>query len=310
MERKITVEGIVVHIATVQNEDYISLTDIVRGQGDETLLYSWIRNRNTVEFLGLWEQLNNPAFDSAQFDTFRLAAGLNSFNLSPTKWIENTQAIGLITKAGRGGGTLAHRDIALEFCTWLSPAFKLYFIKEFQRLKEEESQRQSLDWTLKRELAKINYRIHTDAVQDNLIPPTMLKLRRGFIYANEADLLNKALFDMTAKEWQAQNIGKPGNICDYASVNQLLVLANLESLNAILLNRGMIGRDRLQMLRETAIQQLLSLTDNPTARRLAASQKPLDDAKAAQALPANTPPKPTRKGPATPGKQRKPKPKS
>jgi KilA-N domain len=292
MERKIIVEGIGIHIATMQNEDYINLTDIVRGQGDETLLYSWIRNRNTVEFLGLWEQLNNPAFDSAQFDVFRLAAGLNSFNLSPTKWIENTQAIGIITKAGRGGGTLAHRDIALEFCTWLSPKFKLYFIKEFQRLKEEESQRQSLDWTLKRELTKINYRIHTDAVQDNLIPPTMLKPRRGFIYANEADLLNKALFDMTAKEWQTQNPGKPGNVRDYASVNQLLVLANLESLNAIMLNRGMIGRDRLQLLRETAIQQLLSLTDNPAARRLATSQKPLDDAKAAQALPATTPPKP------------------
>lgn len=174
MERKITVEGIGIHIATVQNEDYINLTDIVRGQGDETLLYNWIRNRNTVEFLGLWEQLNNPTFDSAQFDAFRLAAGLNSFTLSPTKWIENTGAIGLITKAGRGGGTLAHRDIALEFCTWLSPKFKLYFIKEFQRLKEEESQRQTLDWNLKRELTKINYRIHTDAVQDNRIPPRVI----------------------------------------------------------------------------------------------------------------------------------------
>lgn len=302
MERKIIVEGIGIHIATMQNEDYINLTDIVRGQGDETLLYSWIRNRNTVEFLGLWEQLNNPAFDSAQFDVFRLAAGLNSFNLSPTKWIENTGAIGLITKAGRGGGTLAHRDIALEFCTWLSPAFKLYFIKEFQRLKEEESQRQSLDWTLKRELTKINYRIHTDAVHDNLIPPTMLKPRRGFIYANEADLLNKALFDLTAKEWQAQNPGKPGNVRDYASVNQLLVLANLESLNAMMLNRGMIGRDRLQLLRDTAISQLISLSDNPTARRLAASQKPLDDAQAAQALPPKPPQLPAK--PDKPGRKK------
>lgn len=308
MERKITVEGIGIHIATVQNEDYINLTDIVRGQGDEMLLYSWLRNRNTVEFLGLWEQLNNPNFDANQFDTFRLAAGLNSFNLSPTKWIESTRAIGLVTKAGRGGGTLAHRDIALEFCTWLSPKFKLYFIKEFQRLKEEEGQRQSLDWTLKRELTKINYRIHTDAVQDNRIPPHLPKNKHGFIYANEADLLNKALFDQTAKEWQTQHPGKPGNIRDHSSVNQLLVLANLESLNAMMLNRGMTGLERLQILRETAIQQLLSLTDNAAARRLAASQKPLDDAKAAQALPPPAAPKP--KAPAASPKPRKPKPKS
>lgn len=292
MERKITVEGIGIHIAKVQNEDYINLTDIVRGQGDETLLYSWLRNRNTIEFLGLWEQLNNPEFESAQFDAFRMEAGLNSFNLSPTKWIEATRAIGLVAKAGRGGGTLAHRDIALEFCTWLSPKFKLYFIKEFQRLKEEESQRQSLDWSLKRELTKINYRIHTDAVQVNIIPPKLPKGQHGFMYATEADLLNKALFDMTAKQWQSQNPGKAGNIRDYASVNQLLVLANLESLSAMMINRGMAAIERLRILRDTAIQQLISLSDNPTARRLANSQKPLDEGKGGQELPPAGPTKP------------------
>jgi hypothetical protein len=216
--RIINVQGVEVGIATRHEQDYISLTDMLRHFGDESILYNWLRNRNTIEFLGIWEQLYNPVFKPIEFERFKSQAGLNSFALSPKKWIESTGAIGLYAKAGRGGGTYAHKDIAFEFGSWLSPEFKLYLIKEFQRLKDEESRTTSLEWSFQRTLAKVNYKIHTDAVKERLIPPVLTSRQTGIIYASEADLLNVALFGITAAHWRQANPDQNGNMRDVATL--------------------------------------------------------------------------------------------
>lgn len=256
----IVVRQIPISVIEVNSQDYISLTDMVRSFGDENILYRWMRNRNTVEFIGIWEQLHNPDFKSTEFDTFKKEAGLNSFTLTPRKWIEKTQAIGFVSKAGRyNSGTYAHKDIAFEFGSWLSPEFKLYLIKEFQRLKDEENKTLHLGWSLQRTLAKINYRIHTDAVRDTLIPPEITGRQTGFIYASEADLLNTALFGQTAAEWRKANPEAPGNIRDEATLEQLVVLTNLESINAVFLRQELPQAERLRKLNEIAISQMKSL---------------------------------------------------
>jgi hypothetical protein len=237
--KKIIVQGNEITIIEFQNTDFISLTDMVKGFGDDTMIYSWMRNRNTIEFIGIWEELNNPDFKGNEFVTFKTQAGLNSFNLTPRKWIETTNAIGIISKAGRhGGGTFAHRDIAFEFGSWLSPGFKMYLIKEFQRLKDDENDRLKLEWNLQRTLAKVNYHIHTDAIKENLIPTELTKHQINFVYASEADLLNVAMFGMTALDWRTNNPDKEGNIRDYANIVQLVVLSNMESINAVLIRQG------------------------------------------------------------------------
>ncbi|MCX7193792.1 MAG: KilA-N domain-containing protein [Proteobacteria bacterium] len=257
----ISVQGAPINILYHQEEDFISLTDMSRKFGDDALIYSWMRNRNTLEFLGIWEQLHNPDFKGGEFETFKKEAGLNSFHLTPRKWIEATCAIGIQSRAGRyGGGTYAHKDIAFEFGSWLSPEFKLYLIKEFQRLKEDESRRLSLDWNLNRTLAKLNYRIHTDAIKSTLIPVSVTPVQASLVYASEADALNVALFGQTAKQWRDANPEQEGNMREYASVEQLLVLANIEGMNAELIRMGLSQGDRLMRLNEIAIRQLQLLT--------------------------------------------------
>lgn len=253
------------------NNDFISLTDMAKKFGDDVLVYQWMRNRNTVEFLGIWERLHNPDFKGIEFETFKKQAGMNSFSLTPKKWVDATGAIGVISKAGRyGGGTYAHIDIAFEFGSWLSAEFKLYLIKEFQRLKVEENERLTLGWDLKRTLTKINYRIHTDSIKAHLIPDRISKLQANHIYASEADLLNVALFGTTAKDWREKNKGKDGNIRDYADVSQLVCLANLETLNAEFIRQGVSASERLARLNEIAIIQMLSLLGNPEIKKLEA----------------------------------------
>ena len=218
-----------------------------------------MRNRETLEFLGLWEGLNNPDFNPLEFEGFRTSAGLHSFTMSPTKWINAVNAIGIVSKAGRYGGTYAHSDIALEFASWISAEFKLYIVKDYQRIKRDENSRLSLNWNLNREIAKLNYRIHTDAVKANLIPPELTQEQISYKYANEADLLNVALFGKTAKEWRDENPGKKWNIRDYAELNQLLILANMESYNAILIDQGKLMPERLVLLRALAVKQMKTL---------------------------------------------------
>jgi hypothetical protein len=257
---KIKVHGQDISLQTIKDEDYISLTDIARYKNQERtddLIRNWLRNRNTLEFLGIWERLNNPAFKPVEFDGFKQQAGLNSFTLTPKQWIEATAAIGIISKAGRYGGTFAHKDIAFEFASWVSVEFKLYLIKEFQRLKEEE--RKTLGWDIRRNLAKINYRIHTDAIQRHLIPPALTSRQTSRIYASEADVLNVALFGMTATEWRAANPGKKGNMRDDADMTQLVCLSNLENLNALFIAEAMPQSTRLQRLNRIAIQQMTLL---------------------------------------------------
>lgn len=264
----ISVKGTEVSIIKHLNEDYISLTDMIKSFGDDTIIKNWLRNRNTVEFLGIWEQINNPNFNSVEFDLIRNQTGLNSFVLSVKKWMAATNAIGIIASAGRYGGTFAHKDIAFEFGSWLSPEFKLYLIKEFQRLKEEESKSKSLDWNLQRTLAKVNYKIHTDAIKENLIPVKVTKKQASFIYANEADLLNVALFGLTAKEWREENPNMQGNIRDFAAIEQLVVLSNLESVNAVLIHNGIKQSDRLIQLNKIAITQMKSLLSHSQIKKL------------------------------------------
>ena len=269
MNKTINVKGSEIKIIEVQNADFISLTDMVRSFGDDTLIYSWMRNRNTLEFIGIWEQMNNKDFKGNEFVTFKMQAGLNSFNLTPRKWINATGAIGIISKPGRyGGGTFAHKDIAFEFGSWLSPEFKLYLIKEFQRLKEDENSRLSLNWNLQRTLAKINYHIHTDAIKENLIPKELSKKQVSFVYADEADLLNMALFGIIAAEWRNANTDSEGNICDYATLEQLVVLTNLESLNAALISHKLTQSERLQQLNRIAISQMKSLLEHKSIIKL------------------------------------------
>ena len=266
--RIIHVKGAEVTIATRFDQDYISLTDMLRRFGDESILYNWLRNRNTIEFLGIWEQLYNPAFKPIEFDRFKSQAGLNSFALSPKKWIEATNAIGLFAKAGRGGGTYAHKDIAFEFGSWLSPEFKLYLIKEFQRLKDEESRATSLEWSFQRTLAKVNYKIHTDAIKERLIPPLLTLTQTSIIYASEADLLNVALFGLTAAQWRQVNSTESGNMRDAASLEQLVVLSNLESINAVLIHQGLAAPERLVQLNSIAITQMRSLVGLGSLKKL------------------------------------------
>ncbi len=257
---QISVQGTAVTVVSGSHGDFISLTDMAKKFGGDDLIYSWMRNRNTVEFLGIWETIHNPDFKGGEFETFKKEAGLNAFHLTPRKWIDATGAIGIESRAGRyGGGTFAHQDIAFEFGTWLSPEFKLYLIKEFQRLKEAEAERQSLEWNVNRALSKVNYRIHTDAIKEHLIPPSLTKHQEGFVYATEADLLNVALFGLTAKQWRDANPELEGNMRDHTSVAHLVVMVNLESMNAELVRQGLSQSDRLKKLREIAVQQLKSL---------------------------------------------------
>ena len=266
----IEVKGIPVSIFQSNKEDFISLTDIAKSKDGDSraadIIKNWIRNRGTIEFIGTWEQLHNSNFKVVEFDHFRMNAGLTSFVLSPGKWIEKTDAIGMVVKGGRYGGTYAHKDIAFEFCSAISPIFKLYLIKEFQRLKDEEQKQ--LGWDIRRNLTKINYRIHTDAIKENLIPPNLNKKQISFIYASEADVLNMALFGKTAKQWRDANPDEKGNIRDYANVSQLVCLANLENLNAVFINEGYEQSPRLEKLNQIAIQQMKILLENRSVKQL------------------------------------------
>ncbi|WP_090388317.1 KilA-N domain-containing protein [Niabella drilacis] len=250
--------------------EYISLTDIARYKSDEPFIVinNWMRGKDTIQFIGLWEQLHNENFKPIEFDRFKKEAGYNAFTLSPQKWIEATGAIGIISKSGRYGGTFAHTDIAFEFASWVSPEFKLYLIKDYKRLKNEENSRLSLNWDLSRTLSKLNYRIHTDAIKENIIPKSITKEQAAIIYAHEADVLNVALFGITAKQWREQNRTLKGNIRDQATIEQLLVLANLESLNAAFIKMGLPQHERLLKLNQTAISQLTSLLKNNTIKQI------------------------------------------
>lgn len=262
----INANGVNIRISNINNIDYISLTDIAKGQNPEApadVIKNWLRSRTTIEFLGLWEQLNNTNFKLVEFDQFRKSSGLNSFVLSPQKWINTTNAIGIISKSGRYGGTYAHTDIAFEFASWISPAFKLYIIKDYQRLKQEESNKVAIEWNVKREIAKTNYRIHTDAIKDNLIPPTLSKKEIRITYANEADLINMALFGQTAKSWRDNHPKIRGNIRDTATIEQLIVLSNLETMNAQYIREGIPADERLYRLNKIAVYQMNSLLSNP-----------------------------------------------
>jgi hypothetical protein len=250
----------------IKEEDYISLTDIANKFGDG-LIENWLRNRDTVEFLGVWERINNPDFNSLEFEGIKNDAGANRFSMSVKKWVTKTKAIGIVAKTGRYGGTYAHKDIALEFCSWLSPEFKLYLIKEFQKLKEYEQAHQGLQWDLRRELSRINYKIHTDAVRTNLIPPNLSSKQQSFVYAGEADILNMALFGTTAKEWRKANPKIEGNIRDHVTIEQLIVLSNLESINAVMIHEGKIQSERLQKLNEIARRQIKALLSGKTVER-------------------------------------------
>jgi len=252
---------------TIVKDDYISLTDMVKNiENGLVLIEKWLRNKNTIEFLGIWEEIYNTNFNSPEFEGIKNEAGYNRFSLSVKMWINKTNAIGIIAKAGRYGGTYAHKDIAFEFASWISPKFKLYLIKEFQRLKNDEIEKQKLGWDIKRTLVKMNYHIHTDAIKNNLIPPNIAKGKIQFIYATEADLLNVALFGLTAKEWSEQNPKLEGNMRDYATSEQLVVMANLESLNAQLIKQDIAFKERLVTLNEIAIEQLRLLLKYETKK--------------------------------------------
>ncbi len=241
------------------NEDYISLTDMLKSKDGDFFISDWLRNRNTIEFLGIWEELHNPTFNYGEFAIIKSQAGLNSYKISVKEWVNKTNSIGLVAKAGRYGGTYAHKDIAFEFGMWISPKFKLLLIKEFERLKAEEQKK--LGWDAKRELSKINYKIHTDAIKKNLIPKQLTKYETSIVYAEEADVLNMALFGMTAKQWRDENAEKEGNIRDYANINELICLANLENINSVYINEGVKQSERLIKLNEIAISQMKILTE-------------------------------------------------
>lgn len=273
VESTIHAQGTEISILSSANEeDFISLTDLARYRNStapKDVVKNWMRIRSTIEFLGLWEELNNPNFKGVEFDSFKNQAGDNAFTLSPQQWIKQTNAIGIVSKSGRyGGGTYAHKDIAFEFASWLSPEFKLYVIKDYQRLKQDESYRLSLDWNVKRKLTKANYRIHTDAIKENLIPPELSKQQQGYVYADEADVLNVALFGKTAAQWRKENPGQKGNMRDYATIEQLLVLTNLENINALYINQHIPQSERLRLLRKTAVEQLETLSNSKSAESL------------------------------------------
>lgn len=270
--KKIISQGIQIYILKKDQGDFISLTDIAKLKNKDApadVVKNWMRTHSTIEFLGLWEKINNQNFKLVEFDGFKNESGSNSFVLSPQKWIETTNAIGMISKSGRyGGGTFAHADIAFEFASWISAEFKLYLIKEFQRLKVEESERLRSGWNIKRELASINYKIHTDAIKTHLVPSQLTKQASNMVYASEADVLNVALFGKTAKEWRDKNADKEGNIRDYADITQLVVLTNLEGINAELIRRGISQSERLLQLNQIAISQMQSLIGNASIKKL------------------------------------------
>jgi hypothetical protein len=268
---KIEVKGTDIRVVTIQEDDYISLTDMLKAKDGDFFISDWLRNRNTVEYLGIWEKIHNPDFNYGEFAIIKSQAGLHSYKISVREWVAKTNAIGLKAKAGRYGGTYAHKDIAFEFGMWISAEFKIYLIKEFQRLKEQE--RKQLGWDIRRNLTKINYRIHTDAIKDNLVPPELDKSQINHIYATEADILNMALFGITAAMWREANPDKKGNIRDYADISQLVCLSNLENLNALFINEEMPQSDRLVKLNKIAIQQLKLLTDDSKVKQLEAGNK-------------------------------------
>ncbi len=270
-KQELIIKNINVGIISQKKEDYISLTDIARFKNPyepKDVVKNWLRNKATIEFLGLWEILNNANFKGVEFDPIKNNAGSNSFTMSPTRWIKVTNAIGIISKTGRYGGTYAHKDIAFEFASWVSAEFKLYLLKEFQRLKTEENERKNLEWDVKRTLTKMNYRIHTDAIKNHLIPEQITTQQSSFVYANEADILNMALFGKTAQQWRNENSDKEGNIRDYADVRQLVCLANLESLNAEFIRQEIPQKERLIKLNEIALIQMKVLIDYNTMKEL------------------------------------------
>ena len=264
---KITVQNAEITVVTYNDKDYISLTDMVKNiENGLALIEKWLRNKNTIEFLGIWEEMYNPNFNSPEFEGIKNEAGLNRFILSVKQWVEKTNSCGIIAKAGRYGGTYAHKDISFEFASWVSPQFKLYLLKEFQRLKEQEQVQ--LGWTAKRELSKINYRIHTDAIKQNLIPVEVTLKQANIIYASEADVLNVAMFGMTAKQWREANPELKGNIRDYATINELICLSNMENLNAVFIDNGIPQGERLVRLNQIAIQQMRILEDDGSRKLL------------------------------------------
>ncbi len=268
---KIAVKGLEIVVYYDKKEDFISLTDIARYKNSkhtDIVIQNWMRSRTTIELLGFWEQMYNPNFKPIEFEGFRKEAGLNHFVMTPKKWIESTNSVGIISKSGRYGGTFAHKDIALEFASWVSIEFKLYLIKEFQRLKADENDRLKLEWNLQRTLAKVNYHIHTDAIKERLIPQQITQGQANFVYANEADLLNVALFGKTAKEWREGNPNKKGNIRDDATLEQLVVLSNMESINALLIRQGLSQSERLLQLNKVAITQMKSLLERNNLQKL------------------------------------------
>jgi hypothetical protein len=264
---KIIVKGSEITIVKYHGDDYISLTDMLKAKDGDFFISDWLRNRNTVEFIGIWESIYNPAFNYGEFAIIKSKTGLNNYKISAKDWVEKTNAIGLKATTGRYGGTYAHKDIAFEFGMWISAEFKIYLIKEFQRLKDSESNNLKLEWSFQRTLAKVNYRIHTDAIKEKLIPPELTKNQINMQYASEADLLNVALFGITAKIWRDQNRKLVGNIRDYASIEQLVVLSNLESINALLIRDGLSSEDRIQKLNITAIIQMKSLLTNKETKK-------------------------------------------
>ncbi len=270
--KTIKVKSTKVAVTSVDGEDYICITDMARAKSDASraadVIKNWLRTRTTLEFLGTWEKMYNPGFKVVEFDHFKKQAGLPSFVLNPKLWVEKTNAIGILSRAGRYGGTYAHKDIAFEFGSAISAEFKLYLIKEFQRLKEEESNRHQLEWNYQRYLAKVNYHIHTDAIKEKLIPPTLNKAQINFVYASEADLLNMAMFGKTAKQWREENPDSPGNIRDQATIEQLVVLSNLESINAVFIHQGLAAQERLERLNQIAITQIKSLLENDKKKKL------------------------------------------
>ncbi|MDD4491639.1 MAG: KilA-N domain-containing protein [Bacteroidales bacterium] len=268
LNRKIQVEGKEITVILDNNQEYISLTDMLKAKDGDFFIADWLRNRNTIEYLGIWESVYNPDFNYGEFAIIKSQAGLNSYKLSVKEWVQKTDAIGLKANTGRYGGTYAHPDIAFEFGMWISPQFKIYLVKEFQRLKSDENNRLKLDWSLQRTLSKVNYQIHTNAIKENLIPQKITKQQIAYVYANEADLLNVALFGITAKEWRDNNLDKSGNIRDYTTLEQLVVLSNMESINALLIQQGISQTERLLQLNKVAITQMRSLLESKAMKKL------------------------------------------
>lgn len=266
--KKIEIGGKEISIIFQKQDDYISLTDMAKSQMQEAIIIKWLTLKSTIEYIGEWEALYNPDFNYTEFGTIKNSAGSNNFVLSVKNWIEATNAIGITAKAGRYGGTYAHKDIAFHFGMWISPKFQLLLVKEYQRLKEDENDRLKLEWNLQRTLTKVNYHIHTDAIKENLIPKEITKQQAGFVYANEADLLNVALFGITAKIWKENNPDQKGNIRDYATLEQLVVLSNMESINALLIGQGLSQSDRLIQLNKVAITQMKSLLESTSMKKL------------------------------------------